>query len=320
MKRITAFYLCICSLAAHAQTGLVPPSQAELRERERRAVNDTVKEGVLHAPTSIIRAAAIANQAVGETGSNIILQGAGTASRRVFGAVGAVADLAAGYSEGGADGMMRAGQQVIINEGAQAAGQAAAHQYILWRMGAASAAPSAATAAGAAGIAFSAGWVGGTYIRNSTGIGDKVDDWWVNTTPDWAKKQLVEGYDPDRNRAVLSPPVPNQARRDMFNRIAAENAEQERQRQAAAAAAAANSTPVSSSTSDDGSAAFATFMQGVLQQYQQNQLNRTPVVAGGNSGAAANSCQLDPKTGCHYGHDEKSHPGGCKQCGGSSAR
>jgi hypothetical protein len=23
------------------------------------------------------------------------------------------------------------------------------------------------------------------------------------------------------------------------------------------------------------------------------------------------SCRIDPKTGCHYGHKEESHPGGC---------
>lgn len=26
------------------------------------------------------------------------------------------------------------------------------------------------------------------------------------------------------------------------------------------------------------------------------------------------SCRVDSKTGCHFGHDEKSHPGGCR-CG-----
>ena len=50
-----------------------------------------------------------------------------------------------------------------------------------------------------------------------------------------------------------------------------------------------------------------------LSQYQQQRSSLRAV----RLPAPEVSCRIDPKTGCHYGHKEESHPGGCL-CSGHS--
>ena len=56
------------------------------------------------------------------------------------------------------------------------------------------------------------------------------------------------------------------------------------------------------------SGAQANSLQG-LRQYQQQR--RTSLTLGTSARQPEKSCRIDPKTGCHFGHIESSHPGGC---------
>ena len=100
-----------------------------------------------------------------------------------------------------------------------------------------------------------------------------------------------------------------------FDRTSSQNAVAAAQAASAAQSAAIASDPA---PQPDGSAINSLLMGALLQNGLQNaSVARPPapvVQSGGDSGASGVCTKLDPKTGCHYGHDEKAHPGGCKKC------
>ncbi len=46
-----------------------------------------------------------------------------------------------------------------------------------------------------------------------------------------------------------------------------------------------------------------------LSQFQQPGSSK---ILAGRFVSPEKSCRIDPQTGCHYGHEETSHPGGCR--------
>ncbi|MFO1322273.1 MAG: hypothetical protein U1F52_21910 [Burkholderiales bacterium] len=113
---------------------------------------------------------------------------------------------------------------------------------------------------------------------------------------------LIRKYDPQSPasaRARLS------AMKQSYTQIQAQQ-----QQAAEAAADAANAEPVGAAGSG-GAGGFLDFL-GALT-------NAAVRLSGQRNGAepkavtsAGGSCTLDPATGCHPGHDEQAHPGGCK--------
>lgn len=61
--------------------------------------------------------------------------------------------------------------------------------------------------------------------------------------------------------------------------------------------------------SNSGEAAVRSGSSLGLSQFQQTRSSRNFTV---RAQEPEKSCRIDLKTGCHYGHDEKRHPGGCR--------
>ena len=99
------------------------------------------------------------------------------------------------------------------------------------------------------------------------------------------------------------------ARERELSRVAAQNATEAQARlDAQNAYRATLSTPAEPTQPSQTQLLLESFRQGLAQQ-RQSMLRAEPAER-----TAPKVCAVDPKTGCHPGHDEGSHPGGCK-CG-----
>lgn len=304
---------------ALAQDGAIPPpaTEAGRLEKERSAQQDLVREGAVSMPGVIIQGTGMLNKAMGQTGSNIFI-GSGSGVGEAFSKANATVKIIEETAKDGADGFMRQGVQTVLDQGGEKVGDAAAG-FLARR--AVAAGVSSTLASGGASIAFTGGMMVGGYLRDSPAfgaaiglgnrtIGDAVNDAYFNISPDslkeWASgTPQVDINSPEFEREQLQK-ITARKRQAMFNRVQADNAEQQRQIDAAAAAsAAANSTAAAAQAQPDSTAAILNIVRDGVMQYQQG-------LATQSKAAAGPVCTIDPKTGCHPGHDEKSHPGGCK--------
>ena len=51
--------------------------------------------------------------------------------------------------------------------------------------------------------------------------------------------------------------------------------------------------------------------EDLIAAFEQENNARVVFLPSGDSGSCEAATDIDPATGCHYGHDESSHPGGC---------
>jgi hypothetical protein len=165
-------------------------------------------------------------------------------------------------------------------------------------------------------LAWDAGTAVGDVIRDNTRIGRTINDTTTDlafrASPDVFKEWVSGVPQVDTNSAAWGAKLDADAqakyRQNVFNKVQAQNAEQERQRQAYAAQ---QSGQGAEAPAPDSAAVMLNILNDSLAQANRN---KAPLVSTPTSAAAAKSCQLDPKTGCHPGHNEQSHPGGCKAC------
>lgn len=305
---------------ALGQDGAVPPpaTEAGRLEKERSAQQDLTRTGAVSTPGMIIQGSGMLNKALGETGSNIYI-GSGNSVGKAMSQGNAVVKIIEETAKDGADGLMRQGVQTVLDQGGESAGEAAAG-FVARR--AVAAGVSSTLASGGAGIAFTGGTMFGGYLRDSPSvgraiglgdrtIGDVVDDAYFNIAPnklkEWASgTPQVDINSPDFERDQLQK-IRARKRQVMFNQVQSENADQQRQIDAAAAAsaAAANSAAAAAQAQPDNTAAILNIVRDSVVQYQQGRGMQSQPATGP-------VCTIDPRTGCHPGHDEKSHPGGCK--------
>lgn len=309
---------------AQSPAGAIPPplTPAQIEERRREAVNETALQGAGALPGAILDGGKILTQKfdpgsltsmtkAAERGSDIISYGL------------AGAKIINGTVKDGWDGFVREGTQAAIEKGADAAGHAVAS---LATGAAVGSGVALGVATGAAGIAYAGGSVFGTYMRNdptlgrSLGlrgtIGDEVDNAWFKIAPD-SLKELASGT---RQVDIDDPAVMQQMRDNAdrnrrqatFDAIQRENQEQQQQLQASSVAMtgelAAGPPP---SALDPNAVSILTVLDSARAAQAARPSLATPRDGGGAKGAA---CKLDPKTGCHPGHNEATHPGGCKLC------
>jgi hypothetical protein len=283
--------LALAAPLACAQTSAVPPSRSATPADTR---SSDVIDAVTATPTRIVEGAAL-GQTVGR-------QFRGAA--RTFDAAGSVGHVmtgtqliirsAEGYQQGGWEGAMREGGQVVydagIEYGRDRLGQAAmSGLFGLGTIG--------GTAVWTSGVL---GWDAGSAIDKRYG-NDIFNTWYPAVRPftdhiDENSPQWKQKLDDDVEQAI---------RRRRMDKMKRDNEQQAQELQMRGPA----STP-----SPEPSAAAA-LTQGIFDGLSEYQRSRSVVsTPSATSGAAARSCRLDPKTGCHPGHDEKSHPGGCKAC------
>ena len=181
-----------------------------------------------------------------------------------------------------------------------------------------------AVASCGAAIAFEAGSIAGDYMKrnieiNGKTIEDHVTDGYFYVAPDWVKEMVsgvkqvdVDSVDFQREQYEKS----IRLRRMNFERVQRDNEVQ--QAQLAATQASMMSTPVRDEPpSPSGTQLFLDSLNTSLQQYNNNSARNmtparsTPAITPAAS-PQSSTCTIDPKTGCHPGHDEKTHPGGCK--------
>jgi len=303
--------LVLVCAPAHAQSNLVPASNDAQRQadREAKAVQDAVVEGTTQLPRAIVKGGAMLQHSFGEGNSVLMMQGAKTVGTIVEGHVIGAQLLNAAVTEG-KEGFWRAAGQVALDKSGQTAGEFAQSFFV---NRAVSAGAGAVMAEGAAGLAFGVGWTAGKYVRESTGIGNTIDEFEFNHTPDFIKEAISGTPQVDTNddwQRDQEAQARARIRAAAFESIQHENAVQQRQLDVARADAAMVAPTPEPMTTADG-----TFygLNAVLNAMQANAA-RNATAEAAKAGACVPAKTLDPKTGCHPGHDEKAHPGGCK-CG-----
>jgi hypothetical protein len=308
-----------------AQSGTIPPlTPKQIEERRRDNATDTAVQGVTSVPGMILDGSKIIAQTVDPASARSAIKGADVGSNIIsYSLTGA--KIAIGTGTDGWEGFKREGTQAAVEKGVDLAGDVAKGLAI---RSAVATGVGLGTATGAIGIAYTGGSVFGTYLRNSVDVGqslglrstvgDEVDTFWFSQTPD-ALKELASGT---KQVNIDDPAVMQQMRESaernrrqaMFDNIQRENLAQKQQMQAASVQMSGElSAPPPAPSPYD---ATAMSMQAILDAARASQaarpslvMPREPVGASGGGG-----CKLDPQTGCHPGHDEKSHPGGCKKC------
>lgn len=306
--------------SAGAQTGAVPPLETpESLKREKEAKEEAILSTAVALPMQIIKGSAVLNQQMG-LGSSVQQMGVGNSIGNAAGKAVAGAKILNGTYKDGVEGFEREGAQFVIDSAAEEMAKAAVQRLTLQTV---ASGVSATVASGGASLAFTGGTIFGTYLRNSPvvghsiglkgTIGDEVDNVYFAITPDWVKEQYSGVKQVDLNDPQVWKKMEDDARRrrwqNTFNSVQQENAEQQRQMAAYATATAAENQ-ASAEPAPAGPDASQIFMQALL--------GSTAPPAPAKSSPALSSvpkaCKLDPATGCHPGHDEKSHPGGCKAC------
>lgn len=306
--------LLLASTGAWAAGGAVPPVPGNEAAEGNEKATAALKEGIPGASSALMQGAAMVNHASGQPGSNAMLSNAKALGDGLKRGVQAASLVEAGMKDG-VSGVMREGTQITINEAIEKGAGLATHALA---EKAVESGVSATAASGGVGIAFTAGTLVGGYIRDNTAFGksfnDAANNLYFKMTPDIAKEwasgvKQVDETSPEWS-ASLDADVQARIRQNAFRKVAAENEEQERERQAYEAQTAGEA----SSSSDLAATADALAILGdTLSSYNRQ---RAPMSLGNSStsSAAARSCPIDPKTGCHFGHNEKTHPGGCKAC------
>lgn len=180
-----------------------------------------------------------------------------------------------------------------------------------------------AAASGGASVAFEGGVMIGNVIKryrweDGTTIEGRLNDWYFEHTPDGVKEALsgtpqvdVDSADFQRRQALE---IQRRARQHAFERVRRENEQQQAQIQAASAQDAGSAAQ--EANPDASTVALLGALSAGIAQYKGKQMSVAAGAAAPYSSSVtkASQCTLDPRTGCHPGHDEKSHPGGCK-CG-----
>lgn len=308
---------------ALAQGASIPPLTAkQVEERRKDNASETAFQGATSVPGAILEGGKILTQKfdpgslkqmthAAEKGSDII-------SYSITGA-----KIVNGTVKDGWEGLAREGTQAVIEKGVDLAGHGAAGYFTGIAIGAGAA---AGTAAGVAGISYTAGSVFGNYLRNNVDlgqsmglrgtIGDEVDNLWFKATPD-SLKELAGGTkqvnldDPavwqrmqdaaDRNR-----------RQATFDNVQRENLAQQQQMQAANVPMTGELAAAPPPPSPYDSTALS--IQSILESVKAAQAAKPSMATPREGPSTGGICKLDPKTGCHPGHNESTHPGGCKLC------
>ena len=303
--------LLLLAAPVWAQSNLVPPTLEQQRQAQRdaKAIDDSILSGATSVPEAIVKGGAMLQHGIGGDASVLMSAGAKTVGKIVDGHV-VGAQLLNAAATGGSDGFWREADQIVLDKGGQKVGEFAASFFV---NRAVAAGASAVMAEGAAGLAFNVGWITGKYLRETTGIGDTIDDLEFAATPDRVKEWIsgtpqvdIDDVDWQRDQEAKAR---DRIRANAFAAIQQQNAEQQRQLDAARAdAAAVSSAPM---PADDGTALEISTLLGTIQAAAAA---RSASAESNRGGACTPAKTIDPKTGCHPGHDEKAHPGGCK-CG-----
>ena len=312
------------------QTGIIPPlTRQQVEEKRRENVNDTVFQGATALPGMILEGGKILTQDVDPSAvrhmSEAVEMGSGIISYSVTGA-----KILGATAQDGFEGFKRESSQALMEKGAELGGQAATSYLINRAVGSGIA---LGTASGAAGIAYSAGSVFGTYLRNNVdlgqsiglraSIGDEVDNAWFAVSPDkvkeWASGTKQVNIDDPAVLQQMQDAASRNRRQAAFDHVQRENLAQQQQMQDAATAAATSvqMTGELSGPPSERSGLDATTLS-ILSILNASNAAHPPrqslAIPSDRAAASSRACKLDPKTGCHPGHDEKSHPGGCKVC------
>jgi hypothetical protein len=302
-----------------AQTNVPPPLTRAQEDQRRSDAIRAVGEGAAVAyPGAGMKAHVILDRATGGIGTSQKLVNAGLADEFIGKTYG-VGKVVVGTVKDGGDGFMREGVQFVIDQGTSEAIDYGIKKYALPRLVLGGA--SGASAFGAVGLSFTGGTLIGTYIRESTGVGKAVDDWWFDRAPDSLKEWASGGvkqvdFDSPAYQAKMQADIERISRQRAFDRVAAENQQQRLQMEAAnAAAAATNAVANAQAPEPSGPNPSTLFLDSLNQTLLQYGQLRTAGKSTQTPPAACTPAKtLDPKTGCHPGHDEGNHPGGCK-CG-----
>jgi hypothetical protein len=330
-----AAYLSIALTGlSQAQTNLVPPqlSQRQVEEKRAESVNATIEKAATELPGAIVTGGALLNSGVGLTNSVGIMRGAKVVGDMTSKTLGGVKIIGATVKDG-PDGLLREGGQFVIDQTADSAIKFGIQK--LFTVPAVAAGASTVTAFGVVSLTYTASSIAGTALRESRdlgkwlgfsgSIGDVVDEKWFAVAPDFVKeassgtKQI--NFDSKEFQENLQANIERQRRQMSFARVSGENAEQQRRQDAFNAA---NPPLVGLMESGfraqvpGGPSETQILLGGLNQSLRQYAQQRNLQQVSKSAEGAQNSCTpaktLDPKTGCHSGHDEKSHPGGCK-CG-----
>jgi hypothetical protein len=323
MKVILLAVACALTGIAQAQPGAVPPRSRP--DNSAELTQQTTKNAVIELPGAIMHGAAVMQQQIGNDGAVQMLGAAKKGGSIISYAVDGSRLLGAAVA-GGGEGLRSEGAQLLFERGVNAVGDVgttiAVRSAITGGLG-------AVTASGAAGIAYTGGSLIGGWARDSQWLGEKlgleqtigheVDDFYWKITPDTVK-EYVSGtkqvhFDSPEFQRDMEMDIARRKRQLTFDRIQRENAEQRTAAQPAAAAAADYGNSSSLSTLGDASPSTSQFLDQLNQSLRNLQTTQSRNRSSYPSAAtSAKQCTIDPATGCHPGHDEKSHPGGCK-CG-----
>lgn len=310
--RIFPAAFLLLAVPAWTQSNLVPPTLEEQRQAQRdaKAINGAILSGATALPEAIVKGGAMLQHGIGGDASVLMSAGAKTVGKIVDGHVVGAQLLNAAATEG-SDGFWREGAQIVLDKGGQNVGEFSASFFV---NRAVAAGAGAVMAEDAAGLAFNAGWIAGKYLREKTGIGDTIDDFEFAHTPDYVKEFISGTPQVDIDNADWQRDQEAKARAwiraNAFAAVQQQNVEQQREIEAAQA----NAAVVSSSPEpvDDGTIAGINALLGTIQAAAAA---RPAASAESTRGGACTPAKtIDPKTGCHPGHDEKAHPGGCR-CG-----
>ena len=312
--------LCAWHLAATPQGPAVPAprTSAAIAEQEKNAQRSLIVNGAVSMPGAIMEGSAVLNDAMKLPGSVHMLRQSRLAGELIS-KTHTAAGLAATAAAGDMQQLTREGVQTIFDLAPEVAKDLTMPYLTRYAI---TQGVSTTMASGSLGLAFSTGTLIGGYVRDTPlksldgrTIGSYVDDAYFNLTPD-AMKEWASGtpqidinslsWQMEQERRIRQ-----RQRQNMFNQVQAENAEQQRELESARAAAASQSSSDPAASSKDSNQtstnAILNMLRDTVAQTNRQAALRKPI-------SAAPACNIDPKTGCHAGHDEKSHPGGCK-CG-----
>ncbi len=307
-----ALNLLASAVLAQGQA-IPPPHHAANDKRAQDARQAGMVDAVVALPGQIVKGGAMLQQAQGIGGAYRTLA-EGEIVGRNFGRVMDGAKLWDSYSRGGQQAVFGTAFQMGLDKSVQHGVESAVVKSLVRR--AVVGGVGGALATGGASIAFEGGVIVGSVLRdnitiNNKLLGDHVDDFYFGIAPD-ALKEAVSGtrqvdLDSAEFQQQMQQDVDRRRRAAAFQRVQTEMAQQREQsaQHAAAQAAtqAAQQLAQAPQTSPDPGLAWLDAMNQSLAAQQRS----TPALKKAN-------CQLDPRTGCHPGHDEKSHPGGCKIC------
>lgn len=342
MKNVLVLIAAFATSAhAHAQSSAVPPPAASAES------DQLIGKEVLSAPQRIVTGVAF-GQAALKAGGPVIDQTFKAAGGVGYVMTGAelIYRASEGYNQSGMKGAMREGGQVVYGAVKDAAIEAVVKGGVGFWMGVGSVEAQLVTSSWKGGI-----WIGDAVERKyGTEMSESVFRWIPDSAKEFVSgvKQVDENSQAWKEK--LDADAQAAARQRMFNTVAANNAEQARLR--LDAEASARSAATESVASTQGAAPSNDALIGLLrdtilqtQPVRQSQPVRSsspataaapttpaptilakappppipvPLVTSNRTSDVSNlsSCRaprpIDPKTGCHFSHDENAHPNGCK--------